>query len=103
MADLEGRRVVQMLDRLLHRLDDLFPAMPGVAAPEARRAVQDLAPVDTAIVHALGGSQQEGVPLELAVPGKGHPEGFQIIRPSIEVDGNCGSVTCCRSCNGNVA
>jgi hypothetical protein len=42
---LKGGRIVQFCGLLLDRLGDLRAAVPGIAAPQARRAIQHLAPV----------------------------------------------------------
>jgi hypothetical protein len=63
MAHLEGRRVIHLLDLLGDRLGDLLAAVAGVAAPQARGAVEHLALVDGGVVHALGATNRRGLDL----------------------------------------
>ena len=46
---------------------------PGIAAPEARSAVENSAAVIAAVMHALGRDQHARRLLELTVRGKWHP------------------------------
>jgi hypothetical protein len=68
VAELEGRRVVQLRRLAAHRLGNLGAAMAQAAAPQAREAVEDLAPVGVTVA-----GHQPGVRLEVAVAGEGHP------------------------------
>src|SRR3546814_5464704 len=52
MPELEGRREIEHRGGLGDGLGDLGPAMAGIAAPEPGGAVQNLAAVGTAVVHA---------------------------------------------------
>ena len=79
MADLEGRRVVELADLIGDRLDDLRPAVAGIDAPQAGGAVQHLAAVGGAVIHALRGDQHARRLLELPVGRERHPEGFEIV------------------------
>jgi hypothetical protein len=54
--------------------------MAGIDAPQARRAVENLAAICRRIMHVLGGDEHAGGFLELAVGRERHPEGAQIIR-----------------------
>jgi hypothetical protein len=78
VAHLEGRRVVHLRDLPAHRLGDLLAAVARVHAPQARDAVEDLAPFRRPVVHPGGAREQPGLRLELAVGREGHPEGFEI-------------------------
>ncbi len=85
VAHLEGRREVHGGGLRRDGVDDRLAAMAGVDAPQARRAVQHLAAVGVAVVHALRGDQQARRGLVLAVGREGHPEvgqigGFQRVR-----------------------
>jgi hypothetical protein len=84
MAHLEGRRVVELGDLLLHRLDDLLAAMAGIDAPEAGGGVQHLPALDGRVMHVLGGHEQARLALELPVGGKGHPKGFEVVGAGLE-------------------
>ena len=84
MAHLEGRRVVEAADLIAHRFHDLAPAMAGIDAPEARRAVQHLAALDGGVMHVLGAGEEARLGLELPVRGERHPEGFEIVRGALE-------------------
>ena len=53
MAHLEGRRVVELGRLALDRLGDLRPAMAGIDAPQAGRAVEHLPAVGGGVVHVL--------------------------------------------------
>ena len=80
VAELEGRREIERRDALLHRLDHLGMAVAEIGAPQARRAVQDVAAVVRAVMHALGADHKARVRLELAVRGERLPERLQIVR-----------------------
>ncbi len=84
MAELEAGRVVEPRDLALHRLDNAPAVVAGVDAPQARRAVQDVAAVEALVVHAVGAGDQLGMLLELAVPGERHPVGFEVVRRGLE-------------------
>ncbi len=79
MGHLEGRRVVQLGDLLLHCLDDFLAAMTGVTAPQARSAVQNLATIGGGIVHVLGFHEKPWVTLELPVCRERHPVGIKVV------------------------
>ncbi len=51
----------------------------GVAAPQRRGAVEDLAPLGRVIVHVLGAGDQARALLEGAVRRERQPEGFEIV------------------------
>ena len=64
---------------------------PGVDAPEARDAVEDLAAVGRPVVHALGAREQARVRLELPVGRERHPEGFERAQRGLAVMAGSGS------------
>jgi hypothetical protein len=78
VAHLEGGRVVHRRRLPLDRLDDRLPAVPRVAAPQAREAVEDLAVVVGGVVHALGLHHHPRLRLEAAVRGERHPVGLEL-------------------------
>src|SRR5271165_5790310 len=79
MGETEGRREVELGRLALDRLDDRLAVMAGVAAPEARRRVEDLAPLRGVIVHVLRAGDQPRALLEGAVWRERQPEGFEIV------------------------
>jgi hypothetical protein len=74
MAHVEGRREVHLRNLLLHRGDDLRPAMAGVDAPETGLTVEDLASLGRPVMHAFGANQEPRRLLELPVRRVRHPE-----------------------------
>ena len=80
MAKLEGGREIHDRGLLLDRLHNLPPAMPGIAAPKARGAVQNLPPFRGVVMHALGAGEHARAILEILIVRIGHPERVQIIR-----------------------
>jgi hypothetical protein len=80
MAEVEGRGVVELAGLPANGLDDARAAVPGVDAPEPRRAVQDLSAVVGVVVHALRTRDDARVGLEPAVRRERHPEGVEIGR-----------------------
>ena len=79
MSHLERRRVVELSDLVLDGLDYFLPAMPGIAAPEARCSIQNLTSVGRRVMHVFGADKQAGILLELPVCRKRHPECVQIV------------------------
>ena len=79
VAELEGRRKIHALGLRLDRRHDLLVPVAGVAAPEPRGPVQDLAAVSRHVVHALGARQQARLLLEALVCRERHPESFEIV------------------------
>ncbi len=79
VADLESRRIVELAHLGGDGFDDLRPGMAGIDAPQTRGAVQHLAAVGGAVVHALRADQHARRLLELPVGGERHPEGFEIV------------------------
>ena len=79
MAHLEGRRIIHLGGLALDGLCDPGPAMARVAAPQPRRPVEDLPPVGGGVMHPLGLHEHPRRLLELAVRGKRHPEGAQVV------------------------
>ena len=76
---LEGRRVVEFGRLGLDRLDDRVAVMAGIGAPQAGRAVDELAPVRREIVHVLGARDQARARLERPVGRERHPIGLEIV------------------------
>ena len=79
MPELKCRREIELRRGLRDRLGDLRAAMAGVAAPQARRAVEDLSPVAAPVMHSACRDELARLRLERAIGGKGHPEGRQRI------------------------
>ena len=77
MAHLEGRGEIEIGDLVRDGFADLPAAMAGIAAPEARGAVQDLAAVLGGVMHAAGAGEQARRLLELPVRGERHPESVE--------------------------
>lgn len=77
---LEGRREIQRAGLFADHGHDALAAVAGIAAPQAGGAVQDLAAIDVAVIHALCRGQQARARLELAIGGEWHPEGIQLRR-----------------------
>ena len=80
MAELEGRREVELGRLLLDRLDDRVAVVAGVGAPQARGAVEDRAALRRVVVHVLGARDQPRPRLEGAIGGERHEEGFEVVR-----------------------
>ena len=74
MAHLERRRVVHDARLFADGRGDRFPAMPGVHAPEASGAVENLAAVGCGVVHAVGRDEKARRLLEGAIRGEGEPK-----------------------------
>ena len=79
MAELERRRIVELLRLGLDGGRDLVPVMARIAAPQAGGAVDHLAAVRGVVVHALGAGDHPGVLLERAVRRERKPPGLQIV------------------------
>ncbi len=86
MAHLEGGRIVEFGDLLLHRFGDLRPRMARVAAPEPGGAVEDLPALGVGVVHVLGGHEHARRLLELPVGRERHPECRQVVRHDIPIE-----------------
>ena len=100
MRELEGRGEVELGGLGLDRGHDRVAVVPGIGAPQAGGAVDQLAPLRRDVMHVLGGGDQPRAPLESTVGGERQPEGFEIV-------GNRGGrgVRCClrpcgASCSG---
>jgi hypothetical protein len=52
--------------------------MTGVAAPQPRHGIDQLAPVRGVVVHALGAIDEARTPLESTVGGEGKPIGGKL-------------------------
>ena len=74
MSHLERRRVVELARLLLYRFGDLRPAVARVRAPQARRAVEHLAPVSRDEMHVARRDEHARRFLELPVRRERHPE-----------------------------
>src|SRR3546814_2453656 len=79
MAELKGRREVERRGGFCDRLANFGAAMPGVAAPEARRPVEDRPSVGALIVHSVRRHDLARVRLEPAIGGEGHLEVRQLV------------------------
>jgi hypothetical protein len=79
MTELEGRGEIQFAGLALDGFDDAGAAVPGIAAPQARRAVEHGPAGHVVIVHVLSARDQPRPLLEGAVRGERHPEGFEIV------------------------
>ncbi len=88
MAELEGRRIVQFAGLFADRLGDFRAAVAGIDAPEAGGGIKHLAAVMGRVMHILGGDEQAGFLLELAVCGKRHPERPQVVGRGIQAIGH---------------
>ena len=83
MAHLEGGCIVQLGNLLLDRFNDLGTGVTGVAAPEAGRAVENLAAVCCGVMHVLGRHEHAWGLLELPIGRERHPESFEIVGGSL--------------------
>ena len=79
MAELESGRIVELRGLLAYRFGNLASAMAEPRAPQAREAVEHLAPIAVGEVGALRRHDHARVALELAVGGEGHPELVEIV------------------------
>ena len=79
VAHLKGAGEIELANLLADRFDDLRPAMAGIDAPQAGRAVEHAAPVIRGVVDALGADQQARRLLVLAICRERHPECFEIV------------------------
>ena len=79
MRKLERRHVIEFSRLLLDRSNDRRAIMPGVAAPQAGAAIEDLAAVGGHVVHVLSPREYARRGLEGAVRREGHPEGFEVV------------------------
>src|SRR5664279_3622135 len=79
MRKLERRRVVEFGRLALDRLDDRIAVMAGIGAPQAGRAVDQLATIGCEIVHVLGANDQARTRLERPVGRERHPIGLEIV------------------------
>ncbi len=78
-AELEWRGIIQRLGHLADRGGNLAAAVAGVAAPHARRGVDDLAAIDGKIMHVLGAGEQSRRLLEGPVGGERHPMRREVV------------------------
>ena len=82
VRELERRRVVERRRFALDGDNDLLAVVPGIGAPEARRAIDELAPVAGAVMHILGADDEPRPFLECAIGRERHPVGFEVIGDS---------------------
>ena len=80
MAELEGRRVVELAQLAADCFGDFRAAVACAAGPQAGEAIENLATFGVGEVAALGADDDARVTLELAVAGIGHPVGIQLCR-----------------------
>ena len=80
MRVLEGGREIEFGCLCLDRRDDRLAIMPGIAAPKARRRVEDRAPFRRIIMHVLGARDQPRPLLEGAIGGEWQPKAAQVVR-----------------------
>ena len=71
MAELEGRRIVELRDLAAHRLGDLGAAVAQARAPQAGEAVEDLAAVAVGEVGPLASTIRRGSALNWRLAVKG--------------------------------
>ncbi len=77
LPGLKRRREVQLLQLRGDRVGDLVAAVPGGAAEQPGRAVQQLLVVMVPVVDALAAHEQPRRVLEVAVRRERHPELLQ--------------------------
>ena len=85
MAHLEGGGVIELGYLLLHRLGDARAVVAGVAAPQARCAIQHLSPVGGGVIHAVGRNEHPRRLLELPVRRERHPECRKIVGNALAI------------------
>ena len=78
VVHLEAGRVVHGLGLLLDRVDDRAAAVACVDRPKPGDAIEHFAAVLGLIMHILGGHQQAGRGLELAIRGEGNPQRVEV-------------------------
>ena len=81
MAKLEGRPEIHAVGLRLYRLGDLLASVAGIAAPQARRAVQNPVAVGRPVMHVLCAREQARRTLESPVRREGHPERSEVVGP----------------------
>src|SRR5690606_4800866 len=64
---------------------DRLAAVAGVAAPQARGAVEDRLSAECEVVHVPGAGDQPRLLLEAAVGGERQPERFQVVGTGLPV------------------
>ena len=79
MGELEGRREIELRRLGLDRRHDRRPVVSRVAAPQARRAVEDLAPLRGEVMHVLGARDEPRLLLEGAIGRERQPERAQVV------------------------
>ena len=87
MAELECRRIVELACLFLDRRRDLVAVMARIAAPQARRAVDDLSAFRRVVIHSLGAGDHARPLLERAIGREWQPPGLKIVRSRNVVGG----------------
>ena len=77
MAVLKRGGVIQRSHLVCCGFHQLGTRVTQSATPQARQAVQDLAPVHIGVIHPLGTGDQARLGFEVSVACKGHPVRFQ--------------------------
>ena len=79
MGEREARSEIELRRLALDRGHDRGPVVAGVAAPQTRRAIEDLAPLGGEIVHVLGARDEPRPLLEGAIGRERQPERAQVV------------------------
>src|SRR5690606_40933388 len=80
VRELEGWRIVEGAELARHGLLDLLASVPGAAAPQARKGVEDLAALVVIQPVALRAYDDARVFLQGAVGRARHPVGLEVER-----------------------
>ena len=79
VPQLEGRREIERCRCLRDGFGDFRAAVAGIAAPQARGAVEDPASVARLIIHPARRDELARMGLVGTVRGEGHPEACQLV------------------------
>jgi len=79
VGKLEGRRIVELGGLALDRLHDPVPVVAGIAAPQARHAVEHGTAVGGKVVHILGARDQPRRLLECAIRRERQPQRLEVV------------------------
>ena len=74
ICSIERRGVIQRVELIFDRLVDRFAVVPRAHAPQARDAIDHLAPIVRGEMHATGRHHDARRFVEATVGGKGQPE-----------------------------
>ena len=85
MRDLERRRVVELVELRLDRVDDRLPAVARADAPQTRGAVEDLASIIGRVVHVPRAHDDAGRVLEVPVRRERQPIRVEVQHPVTHV------------------